>query len=88
MSTHVVARSELDELLKLLSTDGYEIVGPTVEDESVLVIELQGSYVDGVPNPLGPLFGQLPGLRIGRVGLRQENNIPADNSGIESGGNF
>ncbi|MEA1903623.1 MAG: 4Fe-4S dicluster domain-containing protein [Actinomycetota bacterium] len=36
MSTHVVARSELDLLLELLASDGYEVVGPTVRDGAII----------------------------------------------------
>jgi protease-4 len=40
-------------------------LAPGVEDGSVLVIELQGSYVDGVPNPLGSLFGRTEASLLG-----------------------
>jgi protease-4 len=40
-------------------------MAPGIEEGSVLTIELQGSYVDGVPNPLGPFFGRAEASLLG-----------------------
>lgn len=39
----MVARSELDALLQLLATDGYEVVGPTVKDDAIVYGQIRST---------------------------------------------